>query len=55
MTQEQAAEILGVSARTFRRYIDRYTDDGLDGLYDKRIIKASHRRAPIDEVFDVCK
>ena len=30
MTQEQAAEILGVSARTFRRYIDRYTDDGLD-------------------------
>jgi len=55
MTQEQAAEILGVSARTFRRYINRYTDDGLDGLYDKRIIKASHRRAPIDEVFDVCK
>lgn len=55
MTQEQAAEILGVSARTFRRYINRYTDDGLDGLYDKRIIKASHRRAPVDEVFDVCK
>ena len=54
MTQDQAAEILGVSARTFRRYIDRYTDDGLDGLYDKRLIKASHRRAPVDEVFDIC-
>jgi len=55
MTQEQAAEILGVSARTFRRYIYKYDEDGLEGLYDKRIIKASHRRAPVDEVFDVCK
>jgi len=27
LTQEQAAQILGVCARTFRRYIDRYEDD----------------------------
>jgi transposase len=55
MTQEQAAEILGVSPRTFRRYINQYDEDGLEGLYDKRIMKASHRKAPVDEVFDVCK
>ncbi len=53
-TQEQAAHVLGVSARTFRRYINRYTDEGLEGLYDKRLIQASHRRAPLDEVLDVC-
>jgi hypothetical protein len=40
---------------SFRRYINRYADDGLDGLYDKKDIKASHRRVPVDEVFDVCK
>ena len=50
MTQEQAADLPGVSARTSRRYIYRYTEDG---LYDKRLIKASHRKTPLDEVFDV--
>jgi len=54
LTQEQAASILGVSDRTFRRYINRYEDDGLDGLYDKRLAQASHRRAPLDEVLDLC-
>ena len=37
-------------ARTFRRYIDRYEEDGLDGLLDKRLSQVSHRRAPVDEV-----
>ena len=50
LTQEEAAELLGVCARTFRRYIDRYEDDGLDGLIDKRLEQVSHRRAPVDEV-----
>ncbi len=54
LTQEEAARILGVSDRTFRRYINRYEDDGLEGLLDKRLIEASHRRAPLDEVLDVC-
>uniref|UniRef100_UPI0038CDA03B helix-turn-helix domain-containing protein n=1 Tax=Nitrococcus mobilis TaxID=35797 RepID=UPI0038CDA03B len=27
---------MGVHERTFRRYIDRYEEDGLDGLIDKR-------------------
>ena len=54
LTQDQAASILGVSSRTFRRYINQYTEEGLEGLYDKRLIQASHRRAPLDEVLDVC-
>ena len=54
LTQDQAAAILGVTARTFRRYINRYIDEGLEGLYDKRLMKASHRRAPLDEVLEVC-
>ena len=36
--------------RTFRRTINRYEDDGLDRLIDKRIAQVSHRRAPVDEV-----
>ncbi|MDA3791654.1 MAG: ISNCY family transposase [Desulfobacula sp.] len=53
-TQEQAARILGVCERTFRRYINQYDDEGMEGLYDKRLTQASHRRAPLDEVLDVC-
>src|SRR5512136_2057825 len=50
LTQEEAARLLGVCERTFRRYIDRYEDEGLDGLIDKRLNQVSHRRAPVDEV-----
>ena len=50
LTQEEAALLLGVCARTFRRYIDRYEEEGLDGLIDKRLSQVSHRRAPVDEV-----
>lgn len=51
LTQEEAAEILGICSRTFRRYINRYEEEGLEGLKDKRLTQASHRRAPVDEVF----
>lgn len=50
LTQEEAASLLGVCARTFRRYIDRYEEEGLDGLIDKRLGQVSHRKAPVDEV-----
>lgn len=50
ITQEAAGRMLGVSDRTFRRYVDRYEDDGLEGLMDKRLTQASSRRAPVDEV-----
>ena len=33
LSQLEAAEVLGVHERTFRRWRDRYEDEGLDGLY----------------------
>ena len=36
LTQEEAAQILGVSDRTFRRYVGRYEDSELEGLGNKR-------------------
>ncbi len=50
LTQEEAAQLLGICDRTFRRYIDRYEDEGLEGLLDKRLNEVSHRKAPVDEV-----
>ena len=49
-TQEEAAMVLGVCDRTFRRYLVRYDEGGLDALMDKRLTQASHRCAPVDEV-----
>ena len=48
--QAEAAEILGVSERTFRRWRDRFEADGAEGLYDRRLGRVSARRAPVDEV-----
>ncbi len=45
----EAAEILGMSERTFRRYRKRYDDSGLDGLGDRRLGKASSRAVPADK------
>ena len=50
LTQGEAARLLGVCDRTFRRYVDRYEEEGLDGLVDKRLGEVSTRRAPVDEV-----
>jgi transposase len=50
LSQAEAAEILGMSERTFRRWRDRYDEQGLDGLCDRRLGRASARRAPVDEV-----
>ena len=50
LTQEDAAQLLGVCARTFRRYIDRYEDAGLDGLLDKRLSQVSHRQLGIEMI-----
>src|SRR5438105_9975005 len=46
----EAAEILGVSERQFRRYRRRYEEQGLDGLIDRRLGKASVRRVPVDKI-----
>ena len=53
LTQEEAARLLGVCERTFRRYLNRYEEAGLEGLIDKRLAQVSHRRAPVDEVLRV--
>jgi len=53
LTQNDAARMLGVSARSFRRYLGRYREQGLEGLADKRLTQASARRAPVDEVVGV--
>ncbi|MCZ6642648.1 MAG: helix-turn-helix domain-containing protein [Gammaproteobacteria bacterium] len=43
LTREDAAELLGMCERSFRRYIDRYEEAGMEGLIDKRIGEVSHR------------
>lgn len=50
LTQEEAALLLGVSDRTFRRYLVRYEEKGMEGLVDQRLGQVSHRSAPVDEV-----
>jgi hypothetical protein len=44
LSQAEAAEVLGMSERTFRRCRDRYDHEGLEGLYDRRLGKASANR-----------
>ena len=49
LSQGEAAEMLGVSERTFRRWRDRLRDKGPEGLRDRRIGKPSSRRAAAEE------
>ena len=49
LSAQEAGEILGCSERQFRRYRRRYEEEGLEGLFDKRLGKASARRIPIDK------
>lgn len=50
LSQEEAAEMLGISERTFRRWRDRLRDEGPMGLRDRRIGKPSSRRAAVEEI-----
>ena len=49
MTQETAAELLGMSVRSFQRWKERYGTDGEAGLADRRGCP-SPRRAPAGEL-----
>lgn len=49
-SQAAAAEILGTSERTFRRWRDRFEVEGAEGLYDRRLGRFLARRAPVDKV-----
>jgi transposase len=53
LNQGEAAELLGVSERTFRRWRDRYDEDGEAGLLDRRLGKASGKRVPSDRAEEV--
>src|SRR5438874_1169341 len=46
----EAGELLGCSERQFRRYRVRYEEEGIEGLVDKRLGRASEKRVPVDEV-----
>lgn len=46
----EAGELLGCSERQFRRYRQRYDEEGVAGLVDKRLGRASAKRVPVDEV-----
>ena len=46
---EDAADFLGVSVSTFRRYRRRYEEEGVAGLYDRRPPDHSGRRQSLDD------
>lgn len=49
LTMAEAAEMLGVSERTFRRWSTRYEAEGGAGLQDRRLGRASARAVPVDD------
>ena len=53
LNQLEAAELLGIDERTFRRWRQRFEDDGEAGLLDRRLGKASGKRVPLDREHEV--
>jgi transposase len=53
LTIEEAAMILGVCEKTFRRWRERYEEEGAEGLLDKRLGKMANNAAPVDEVMEM--
>ena len=53
LSQLEAAELLGMGERTFRRWCRRYEDEGEAGLLDRRIGKTSGKRVPVDRCEEV--
>jgi transposase len=50
LSQAEAAEMLGMCERSFRRWRDRLRDEGEAGLADRRLGKPSSRRAAGEEI-----
>src|SRR4051794_11245371 len=48
ITWWQAAEVIGVSARTMRRWRERLEQEGYDGLADRRKGVVSPKRVPLE-------
>ena len=53
LSQGEAASVPGVSERTFLRWRVRFEAEGAEGLYDRRLGRASARRVPVDTVIEV--
>ncbi len=53
ITWWQAAEIIGISDRSMRRWRERYQEFGYDGLFDRRRGKPSPQRVPVAMVEQV--
>lgn len=51
----EAAEILGISCRTMRRWKTRYELHGYDGLFDRRNRRPSPKRVPMEQVQQVLR
>ena len=49
ITWIRAADILGISARSLRRWKKRWEEYGYDGLLDRRTGRPSPKRVPFDE------
>ena len=55
LTTEEAAELLGVSVRTFLRKRCRVEEEDFDGVYDRRLGRVSGRRALDSKVQEMCQ
>src|SRR5215472_16746179 len=53
ITWWQAAEIIGISDRSMRRWRERYEEFGYDGLFDRRCGKPSPKRVAVSTVEQV--
>src|SRR6266852_4307924 len=50
ITWWQAAELIGISDRSMRRWHQRYQEHGYDGLFDRRRGQPSPKRVPVETV-----
>jgi transposase len=55
LTWWQAAEIIGISDRSMRRWKERYEQHGYDGLLDRRRGRPSPKRVPLATVEEVLR
>ncbi len=53
VSQLEAAELLGISERTFRRWCQRFEDEGEAGLLDRRLGRVSGKRVPLEREQEV--
>ena len=53
LNQIEAAEMLGVSERTVRRWCKRFEEEGETGLVDRRLGRPSSKRMPVDDEAEI--